>query len=80
MTGVTSNRVIPVIFVFYCIILKISLLEKTLIYQALWQILFRKNKIIFEKDCNFMITGVIIICEERVKWLRGNNDDDWIKI
>ncbi len=36
MTGITpNNRVIPVIFVFYCIILKIFLLDKTLIYQAL---------------------------------------------
>ncbi|MBI1722032.1 hypothetical protein HYQ57_1770 [Lactobacillus crispatus] len=36
MTGITpNNRVIPVIFVFYCIVLKNFLLDKTLVYQAL---------------------------------------------
>ena len=46
MTGITpNNRVIPVIFVFYCIILKIFLLDKTLIYQALWRMAYVKREI-----------------------------------
>ena len=68
MTGITpNNRVIPVIFVFYCIVLKIFLLEKVLIYQALRRMAFRKKKLFLKKTVIIIITGIIIIREERNK-------------